>query len=370
MQAAEAAHSLDPPEAGWTADRLRALFASLAAHPRLLLAVSGGPDSTALLLLVHRWRAECDDAPPVHVATVDHGLRPEARAEAETVAQLAQRCGCPHATLPLATPLPARGSQEAARSARYDALSRHARAIGATALVLAHTADDQAETVLFRLMRGSGLAGLAGMASERGHGDLAVLRPLLGVPKAELIALCRQSGVSFAEDPSNSNDRFARARLRALMPALAAEGLDGGGLNRFAARMARAEAALDVAAEAAWMRIVLPSTVGVALARGPFALLPEELRLRVLSRAVAAQATEGVPELGKLEALLVWVDGARDGRRSLAGALVRVRAGRIEVHPAPPRRPKSARCVHPDANLHGAPALRHATHLGKDRART
>ncbi|GLK70505.1 tRNA lysidine(34) synthetase TilS [Ancylobacter dichloromethanicus] len=323
---------------------LATLFAPFAAHGRVLLAVSGGPDSTALMLLAQRWQALCGGRTELHVATVDHGLRAESRAEAQAIRVLAQGLGLPHAILDLPAKLPGTRLQEAARHARYEALAAHADAIGAGALATAHTRDDQAETVLFRLMRGSGLGGLAGIPAARPLGSLALLRPLLGLPKAELVALCRTAGIGFVVDPSNSDPRFARARLRELLPSLAAEGLDAAALTRLARRMARAEAALEASADAA--AATLWTTEGgtggpIRLARAGLAALPEEIVLRLVGRAIAARG-EGPVELAKLEALAGWIAGlgaAEHGARTLAGALVRVNRHAVTIGPAPRRRP-------------------------------
>ncbi|WAC28935.1 tRNA lysidine(34) synthetase TilS [Ancylobacter sp. SL191] len=334
MSAAEAGTAFDP--AGLDAGTLCAGFA---AHPHVLLAVSGGPDSTALMWLAARWRLESGAPTRLSVATVDHGLRPESADEAREVGRLAVGLGLTHAVLDLPSPLPGARLQEAARHARYERLAAHARDIGASAIATAHTLDDQAETVLFRLMRGSGLTGLAGMAGARALDDLVLLRPLLGCPKAALVALCRQAGLPFVEDPSNHNPRFARARLRALMPALAAEGLDAARLDRLAARLRRADAALEAATDAAAARLGVAGE-GATLDRAGLCALPEEIALRLLARAIAARG-EGVLELAKLEALLAWLlalpEGAR-GARTLAGALVRVSLRRVSITRAPARR--------------------------------
>lgn len=336
MPAAEAAPD-DP--AGLTGAGLEALFAPFLRHARILLAVSGGPDSTALMLLAQRWREGRDAGPELAVATVDHGLRPEARAEAEAVSEVAARLGLPHAVLELSSPLPRARLQEAARHARYEALLAHARAIGAGAVATAHTLDDQAETVLFRLIRGSGVGGLAGIPAERALEDVELLRPLLALSKTALIEECRHAEISFAEDPSNRDPRFARARLRALLPALAEEGLDASALARFAARMARTEAALEAATDAAGARL-WPAEGPIRFARPGFGQLPAEIGLRLLGRAVEAVA-DGPVELGKLEALHGWIAALHPeshGARTLAGALVRVNKVGVTVSAAPARR--------------------------------
>ncbi len=295
------------------------------------------------MLLAQRWQAQGNAPTQLFIATVDHGLRAQSRAEAEAVHVLAQGLGLPHAILDLPAPLPGTRLQEAARHARYEALAAHAGAVGASAIATAHTSDDQAETVLFRLMRGSGIGGLAGIAAQRPMGALTLLRPLLGRRKAELVAICREAGVGFVEDPSNSDPRFARARLRGLLPSLAAEGCDAAALGRFAHRMARAEAALEAATDAAAASLSLvdtPPEGPYRFSRTGLAALPEEVALRLVGRAVA-RVGEGPVELAKLEALAGWIAAlVRDehGARTLAGALVRVNRRAVTIGPAPARR--------------------------------
>lgn len=371
MSAAEAAPDAHLPAGGPT-DDLPRLFSTLAAHKRVLLAVSGGPDSTALMLLAQRWRASISKGPELFVASVDHGLRREARAETEGVARLAESLGLPHAILTWPGALPAGGIQEAARDVRYELLLDHARKIGADAIITAHTCDDQAETVLFRLMRGSGLSGLAGIPAQRDIGEMHLVRPLLGVRKAELIAVCRREGAAFAQDPSNHNPRFARTRLRAMLPLLEAEGLDAPRLARLAARVARAEAALEASTDAAALDVCLSAGSELTLLqlrRMPFAALPEEIGLRLLGRAIESIA-EGPVELAKLEALHAWIialDKVARGARTLAGTLVRIERDVVLIRPAPARRTISGPI---DANLRVRGVKVSPRHLGKAAGRT
>jgi len=329
-----------------------ALFADLADHSALVLAVSGGPDSTALLVLAARWRASVTHGPALVAVTVDHGLRPESAREAVAVKRLAASLGVPHRTLHWTGQKPVTGLPESARAARYRLLAAAAHEAGARAVLTAHTRDDQAETVLMRMARGSGPAGLAGMArvSPRrasGGGDMTLIRPFLDVPKARLVATLEASGIAFADDPSNRDPRFTRARLRALLPALAAEGLDAGRLATLARRLARAEAALEAAVDAAFSRLRLESSLEqqVVLDACGFAALPAEIALRLLGRTIARSGDEGLVELGKLESLFAALVGAihrndpgRRFRRTLAGALVTGDAHRLVVERAPARR--------------------------------
>jgi tRNA(Ile)-lysidine synthase len=332
-----------------------ALFAGLENLRGLVLAVSGGSDSTALLLLAARWaqalRKSHGRSPKLLAVTVDHGLRPEAKREAAAVKALARRLAIAHRTLHWRAAKPETGIQEAARIARYQLLAGAAIRAGYEHILTAHTLDDQAETVLFRLARGSGLTGLGGMAHAAavpiGAGSaIFVVRPFLSLPKARLLATLKAAEIGHSEDPSNLDPRFARPRLRALMPHLAREGLDASGLARLAARMRRAEATIEFAVGAA--RVALapgPWREGgpIALSSTQFHELPAEVGLRLLGRIVAHTGDEGPVELGKLEDLYQALRTSRGAlRRTLAGALITLRGERLSVERAPLRRTRRA----------------------------
>src|SRR6476661_3413988 len=227
------------------------LFAELRSAPALVLAVSGGPDSVALMWLAARWRRGLARGPQLVVVTVDHGLRVEAAREAREVKRLAASLGLTHRTLRWRGAKPNTGLPAAAREARYRLLAQAARAIGASHVLTAHTRDDQAETLLMRLLRGSGIAGLAAMARESERDGVILARPFLNVSKAQLVATLNRAKVGFADDPTNRDLTFTRPRLRSLMPVLAAEGGDARSLARLASRLARANAAVEVLVEGA-----------------------------------------------------------------------------------------------------------------------
>ena len=234
-----------------SASDAKRLFADWKTAPALVLAVSGGPDSIALMWLAARWRRALARGPQLIAVTVDHGLRPEAAREAREVKRLAQSLDLPHRTLRWTGAKPKTGLPAAARSARYRLLAQAARQSHATHILTAHTRDDQAETLLMRLLRGSGIAGLAAMARESERDGLRLARPLLDVSKSQLIATLKKAGIDFADDPTNRDVNFTRPRIRAVMPALAAEGGDARSLARLASRLARANAAVEVLAEGA-----------------------------------------------------------------------------------------------------------------------
>jgi tRNA(Ile)-lysidine synthase len=224
------------------AARFRADLEALtgAAPDRLALAVSGGPDSLALLLL-----ASAAYPGRVQAATVDHGLRRQGAAEAEFVADLCGRLGVPHATF-AAEMNDSANLQAAARERRYALLAQWALEIGAGCLLTAHHLDDQAETLVMRLVRGSGLAGLSGIRAV----NPPLVRPLLGWRRAELAAIVDAAGIPPVADPSNEDERFDRVRVRKRLAD--ADWLDPASLARSAAALAEAEEALGWAAERLW----------------------------------------------------------------------------------------------------------------------
>jgi tRNA(Ile)-lysidine synthase len=191
------------------------------ARPPVAVAVSGGPDSLALMLLADRWARRRGGV--AWGLIVDHGLRRESAAEARTVAGWLAARGIPHVILAWTGDKPASGIQEAAREARYRLLSEWCRANGVLHLLTAHHREDQAETYLIRRRAGSGVDGLAGMSAVRELPGCRLLRPLLAVPRARLEALLMAEGQPFLRDPSNRDPGFERARLR-----LAAAGIAGG----------------------------------------------------------------------------------------------------------------------------------------------
>lgn len=316
------------------------LFAGLDQARGLLLAVSGGPDSTALLALADRWRR--GRAVPVAVATVDHGLRPDSAAEAKAVAAGCAARGLRHAILTWTGGKPATGLPAAARAARYAMLAAHARAIGADTIVTAHHADDQAETVLMRLLRGSGPAGLAGMAPispAPGAPDLKLARPLLACPKADLVELCRAENLPFFEDPTNADEAYRRPQLRRLVAILAREGFGRDELIRLAARAARAEEIIAA--------FVDDRLAALSAARPPasfecpataFADLPHEAAIRLLQAEIDQIAPGAAPRLEQVERVAARLRAGPPAAATLGGVAIRLDAKRLIMKPQPPRR--------------------------------
>jgi tRNA(Ile)-lysidine synthase len=337
-----------------SASEAKVLFADLQSAKALVLAVSGGPDSIALMLLAARWRKALRHGPELIAITVDHGLRVEAKREARDVARLARTLGIAHRALRWTGTKPKTGIPNAAREARYRLLAQAAHKAGASHVLTAHTRDDQAETVLIRMSRGSGITGLAAMQRtsvipgwpERRRSEVAELllvRPFLDIPKLRLIATLAKAKIAYADDPTNRDAAFTRARLRSLMPQLAIEGLDAARLAVLARRAKRADAALEQVVDIVWHGLAAGGE-GRALSFEADALTraPNEIRLRLMGRAIDAVGCEGPVELGKLEALVEALGTALAAgirwRRSLAGALVTLQKGRVIVETAPARR--------------------------------
>jgi tRNA(Ile)-lysidine synthase len=344
----------DEDQSAISASDAKHLFAAWKAAPAIVLAVSGGPDSVALMWLMARWRRALTRGPRLIAVTVDHGLRAASAREAGDVKRLARNLGLPHHTLRWRGAKPKTGVPAAARAERYRLLAKAAQDHGASHIVTAHTRDDQAETLLMRLLRGSGIAGLAAMARESPRHGVVLARPLLQVSKAQLIATLKKAKIAFADDPSNRDPHFTRPRLRALMPALAEEGGDARNLARLAARLARANAAVEVLADGAERYLALKDRAaprdrqnGKIFDFEAFAAIPEEIRLRLLQRAIDRFGHEGPAELGKVEALLAALARAAAKKpnsrslrlkQTLAGAMISLAGGLIRVEPAPPRR--------------------------------
>lgn len=288
-------------------DALAALIGRPITEELFALAVSGGPDSLAMLVLAHGAGLE------IRVLTVDHGLRPEAAAEAEYVAAICAAREIPHETLKVFVDLDAASPQAAARASRYDAMADWCEAHGIRWLLTAHHADDQAETLLMRLSRGSGVSGMAGIRARRGieGADIELLRPLLGVRKADLAEIVSVVGLTAVEDPSNDDDAFDRTAARRL---LASGAVDAPRAAETAAHLADAETALAWTAETAWAGRAETSSGIVSLDAGG---LPIELVRRLVLRAVIEINPAAEPHGPSLMRLIAGLAEGRAG--NLAG---------------------------------------------------
>lgn len=313
-----------------------AVFGSTLGRRGVGLAVSGGADSLSLLHLWADARVLDPRLPRAVVLTVDHGLRAASAGEAAFVGAVATARGLDHYVLAWDGPKPAANLQAEARRARWRLLTAAAAEFGLDTLILAHHADDQAETFLLRLARGSGVVGLAAMAPARREGGLLLLRPFLGWPKARLVATLTARGATWIEDPSNGDPRFERARLRGVMPQLAELGLDRARLTATAAAMARAARAIETLVDDLVGRAVVVHPAGfVRVDAAAWRQASDEVRLRLLSRLVARLSDHDYgPRLAALEAIDAALRVA-EGRcvRTLAGVRIEIRRGWLWLAP-------------------------------------
>jgi tRNA(Ile)-lysidine synthase len=315
----------------------RDLDALVPAGTRIGLAVSGGPDSVALLLLASEARPG-----EVEAATVDHQLRPESGAEAEQVARLCKDLGVPHSTLEAKwREKPETALQERARMVRYRLLSQWAGERRIKALMTAHHLEDQAETFIMRLARGAGVKGLAAMrpVSPAAGGGLALVRPLLRWQHFDLQAVCAAAGVDPVQDPSNEDDRFERVRVRKALAR--ADLFDPAQIARSAAHLAAADSALHWATTLEWQRAVSESDDQVAYTPTD---APIEIRRRIIRRAILKFASEGTAAELRGRELDQIVAALRSGKQAtLRGVLcVGGRDWRFSRAPARKGSPKPA----------------------------
>lgn len=312
----------------------------LAGGEAVLVAVSGGADSVALLLTLHRlaptWRLT------LQVAHVDHGLRPDSVRDAEFVVALGARLGLP-VHVRRVDVAAGESPEAAARMARYRALEALADEIGADRIAVGHTADDQAETVLMRVLEGAGIAGLAGIPPGRGR----IIRPLIAERRTALREWLAVLGEGWREDPTNADRRFFRNRLRHDVLPMLAERTGGdvvGALGRVAALAREAAVALDDAAAHELTLLVRERDGGLELPRAALAALPAELGARVL-RAAAVRLGVRAPLRAWAQRGLRRILAEPPPRRPLAlrGVRIEVSSGQVRVSrgawPSLPERP-------------------------------
>ncbi len=309
---------------------------------RVAVAVSGGPDSMALLVLAGRWAAGVG----VRLAalTVDHGLRAESAAEASRVAEWCAARRIEHRTLEWRGDKPSTAIQQAARAARYELMVRWCRDHGFAHLLLAHHLGDQAETLLMRLQRGSGVAGLAGMPAVALRDGVRLVRPLLAIPRDRLLATLEAAGQDWLEDPSNHDRRFARVRIRDTAARLAERGVGAGDIGRVAAALGRMRAARErgLADLAGCAVAIFPE--GYAEVDGEAfreaAPAPARHLLSTVLRTVGGRPYE--PRSRRLERLAALLETGRPARRhTLGGCLVEPAGNGFRVC----REPRAIRAV-------------------------
>jgi tRNA(Ile)-lysidine synthase len=287
---------------------------------RIGIAVSGGGDSVALMHLLK----DCfsDDPVELLVATVDHRLRPESRQEAEEVAQMAQKLGLRHDILTWTEgPEPTGNLQDQARRARYALLTTWARQNGIPVLALGHTADDQAETVIMRLKRASGVNGLAGIPLRRIQDGVSLQRPLLGLRRADLRRYLRALGQSWIEDPSNEDETYDRIKTRKALAVLEDLGLTVPALVTVAQNMSKAQTALGWYAFLSARDLVQIKAGAIVFELRKFRTLPDEISHRLMLQALlwVSGGQYSPRRLPMIEAVTI---AQRGGSSTLAGCRI------------------------------------------------
>lgn len=301
---------------------LRAL--GVAEGEPVAVAVSGGADSMCLALLAHAVQ-------PTTALTVDHGLRAGSADEARWVADQCKTRGLPHHILEWSSKTkPSANIQAAAREARYDLLINWCRNHGVKVLMTAHHIEDQAETFLLRLARGSGIYGLAAMAPARQlTPDVRLVRPFLNSSKAQLVETLNARGMTWIEDPSNSNESFERVKVRQLLAASSVEGLNAERLSRTAGRMRRTREALEFY-ESCWLSSAVEfHEAGFAhIVASALESAPEEIVLRALNQVIQfAGGGQYGPRMEKLERLFDALAGPEFKGHTLCGVRFALQKG-------------------------------------------
>lgn len=295
--------------------------------PKLAVAVSGGPDSMALVFCLKRWAQRA-----IVAFIVDHRLRAESSAEAANVKTFLAQSGIDAEVLSWEHEPVTGRLHEKARAARYRLLIEACRRHGARDLFIAHHRDDQAETILMRLAKGSGVDGLAGMKAQKMRDGIRFLRPFLSLPKDRLIATCQKASLPFITDKSNKNEKFARGRLRKILPLLAEEGLTVESLLTLGARAAEAKNALEHYTND-FLRRAAKTGIGgnVELDRALLRMVPRAVGLRALTVCLRyIHTAEYPPEYATLSSLYdALILTADTSTRTLYGCIASLSSNRV-----------------------------------------
>lgn len=307
------------------------LLACLKGQDHIAIAVSGGADSICLMHLAARWAAEEPDSPAISILTVDHGLRPESGNEARKIGVWAGALGLPHQILRWEGDKPERDVQAKARAARYQLMCGWCRDQGVPYLLLAHHQRDQAETVLMRLERGSGLDGLCGMSGHSWREGVRLFRPLLKMSPQRLRAHLLSTGHDWIEDPSNDDLRYERVQVRARLTANAGGRKTEAALARTASKLNTLRDQLECLTDKLMARAVIVSSGGFChLDPEAFQQAPEELIIRALRRVIMAIGGGAFPpKRDRLERIAGHMIQNAGPGLTLAGCRLLRRQGRV-----------------------------------------
>ena len=292
----------------------------------IALAVSGGPDSTALMFLVSQSKGFKNNN--VTILVVDHSLRKDSANEAKMVFSNAKNLGFKCKILKWRGDKPLAGIQEAARIARYNLMASWCEKNNIDTLFLAHHLGDQVETFLMRLSKGSGVDGLSSMNKISSYSNITLVRPFLEVSKKNLIKIAEASKLKWISDPTNLNSQFQRARIRKILPVLSREGIDPHHINLVIKRMESAKQALnDITTIHISSFVKNMSDISYSLSYECFSILPKEILLRILERLIMVSSGSIYPSRRtKLESILSWLEkGGGVSAKTLSGAIIRKR---------------------------------------------
>lgn len=297
--------------------------------PSTALAISGGSDSMALALLVQDWARPRNI--PITALTVDHGLRPNSRSEAEQVAEWMHHHGIPHHILTWEGEKPTANLQAIARNARYRLLTGWCRDNGVSTLMAGHQADDQIETFLLRLMRGSGVQGLAAMRPTTMQDGIQITRPLLRLTRQQLRDYLTARGQPWLDDPSNTNPRFDRVKMRQLLAQMQNAGIRPQRIQLAIHNLQRASDALEQVTEKYFSISIKEQTEKYVVLHEDFITHPAEIALRIL--ALALQQVNGQPYPPRLQPLERLLSERCRIRRTLHGCIIEPVPRGVRIRP-------------------------------------
>ena len=314
--------------------KLIKIFNAQIIDSKIAIAVSGGVDSMVLMNLAKESDSLNDKN--VFILVVDHGLRAESKQEAKFVKNEAKKLGFPTRILKWKGSKPNKRIQEEARNKRYSLLINFCRENNINNLYLAHHLDDQIETFLFRMFRGSGLQGLTSFSSSYERNGLTLIRPLIDTPKSELISYARRKKINWVEDPSNENQKYDRVKLRKVLPLIYKEGFDKKVFLKSVKKLRLANQALDqITKEFVLQYVIINKNISVFIKQELFLTAPEDVKLRVLQNTIRIFSGERYysPNYLKILNLMNWARNDNDiSAKTLGGTIFRKRKGGLILY--------------------------------------
>ena len=314
--------------------KLIKIFNAQIIDSKIAIAVSGGVDSMVLMNLAKE--SDFLNDKNVFILVVDHGLRAESKQEAKFVKNEAKKLDFPTRILKWKGSKPNKRIQEEARNKRYSLLINFCRENNINNLYLAHHLDDQIETFLFRMFRGSGLQGLTSFSSSYERNGLTLIRPLIDTPKSELISYARRKKINWVEDPSNENQKYDRVKLRKVLPLIYKEGFDKKVFLKSVKKLRLANQALDqITKEFVLQYVIINKNISVFIKQELFLTAPEDVQLRVLQNTIRIFSGERYysPNYLKILNLMNWARNDNDiSAKTLGGTIFRKRKGGLILY--------------------------------------